>query len=197
MMRLGILGSTRGTHLATLFAAIEAQTLAAQVAVVISNRAEALILEKARAQEVPAHFLDAQGVTREAYDQQVSTLLRAHHVDCVVLIGYMRILSAPFVAAWRGRIINVHPSLLPAYAGMMDLAVHRAVLAAGESETGCTVHQVTEEVDAGPIVIQRRCCVQPDDTPETLKARVQVLEGKALVAAIAQLALEYHTRQAS
>ncbi len=197
MMRLGVLGSTRGTHLQSLLAAIDAQTLAAEVAVVISNRADALILDRASTHDVPAQFLDPQGLTREAYDQQVSNMLRAHHVDCVVLIGYMRILSAPFVAQWRGRIINVHPSLLPAFAGMMDLAVHRAVIAAGVKETGCTVHQVTEEVDAGPIVIQQRCVVQPDDTPETLKARVQALEGNALVAAIVQLALEHNTRQAS
>jgi phosphoribosylglycinamide formyltransferase-1 len=101
-----------------------------------------------------------------------------------VLIGYMRILSNQFVAQWNNKVINVHPSLLPAFAGGIDLDVHRAVLASGIKETGCTVHKVTTEVDGGPIVVQKACPVMVNDTIKTLKARVQALEGKALVEAI-------------
>ncbi len=184
MMRLGILGSTRGTNLLAIIEAIQQKKMSAQVSIVISNQAEALILERAKEQGLSAEFLDPTGMTRDAYDQCVSARLHDHEVDLVVLIGYMRILSAAFVREWENKIINVHPSLLPAFAGKMDLDVHRAVLAAGVSETGCTVHYVTAEVDAGPIIIQKKCAVLPTDTPELLKQRVQQLEGAALLEAI-------------
>ncbi|HEX4046101.1 MAG TPA: phosphoribosylglycinamide formyltransferase [Gammaproteobacteria bacterium] len=190
MMRLGILGSTRGTNLLALLTAREEQQLAATINLVVSNKPDALILERAEIHGIPKQYVNSQGLSREQYDQKISDLLRHHEITLVVLIGYMRILSAAFVTAWQQKIINVHPSLLPAFAGKMDLDVHRAVLAAGVKETGCTVHYVTEEVDAGPIVLQKRCPVFATDTPETLKQRVQQLEGDALIAAINQLSLE-------
>jgi phosphoribosylglycinamide formyltransferase-1 len=189
-MRLGILGSTRGTNLLALLTAREEQQLAATINLVVSNKPDALILERAEIHGIPKQYVNSQGLSREQYDQKISDLLRHHEITLVVLIGYMRILSAAFVTAWQQKIINVHPSLLPAFAGKMDLDVHRAVLAAGVKETGCTVHYVTEEVDAGPIVLQKRCPVFATDTPETLKQRVQQLEGDALIAAINQLSLE-------
>ena len=97
------------------------------------------------------------------------------------MIGYMRIVSVAFVAAWSGRLLNVHPSLLPAFGGLMNRSVHEAVLAAAVTETGCTIHQVTEDVDAGPIVLQKKCPVLPGDTVEALKDRVQALEQAAFV----------------
>jgi folate-dependent phosphoribosylglycinamide formyltransferase PurN len=97
------------------------------------------------------------------------------------MIGYMRIVSDAFVEEWKGRMLNVHPSLLPAFGGLMNKSVHEAVLATGVSETGCTIHQVTAEVDGGPIVWQKRCAVLPGDTVETLKDRVQALEQAAFV----------------
>lgn len=183
-MRLGILGSTRGTNMLALIDAIAQKQLSASIEVVISNRSNAIILERAKAHALSAEFLDATGLTREAYDKKVSQCLSEHRVELIVLIGYMRILSASFVEKWRDKIINVHPSLLPHHAGKMDLDVHRAVLLAQEKETGCTVHYVTEEVDAGPNLIQKKCSVYADDTAESLKARVQQLEGAALVEAI-------------
>ena len=102
-------------------------------------------------------------------------------MQLVLMIGYMRIVSPEFVAEWSGRLLNVHPSLLPAFGGMMNKSVHEAVLAAACAETGCTIHQVTEDVDAGPIVLQKRCAVLPGDTVETLKDRVQALEQEAFV----------------
>lgn len=185
MIRLGILGSTRGTNLLAIIEAIEKKLLPASIEIVISNKASAPILERAAQHHLAAKFIDASGLTREAYDEKVSAVLREHQVQLVVLVGYMRILSEQFVIEWENKIINVHPSLLPAFAGKMDLEVHRAVLEAGVSQTGCTVHYVTKEVDAGPIVTQLSCPVLAEDTPDSLKVRVQALEGKALVQAIA------------
>lgn len=184
MIRLGILGSTRGTHFLTVLQAIQQKKLSARIEVVLSNKAESGILQHARHHGITAEFLDPTGLTRAEYDEQVSLALHQYQVDLVVLIGYMRILSGVFVRAWSHRIINVHPSLLPAFAGLMDLAVHRAVLASGVTETGCTVHYVTEEVDAGPILLQKKCLVLPQDTPESLKTKVQALEAEALIEAI-------------
>jgi phosphoribosylglycinamide formyltransferase 1 len=184
MIRLAVLGSTRGTNMLAVLQAIQQKRLSASINLVISNKADALILERAQSYGLMTQFVDAKGLSREAYDQQISTLLHDHHIDLVVLIGYMRILSAPFVNEWENKIINVHPSLLPAFAGKMDLDVHRAVLEAGVPETGCTVHYVTKDVDAGPIVLQRVTALLPGDTPERLKERVQALEGEALVEAI-------------
>lgn len=185
MMRLGILGSTRGTNMRAVMEAIQAGQLPAKITVVISNKAEAGILALAQSNHLPNYFVDPAGCDREAYDRKVSALLNQHQVDCIVLVGYMRILSADFTKTWHQKIINVHPSLLPEFAGLMDLEVHRSVLAAGKHQTGCTVHYVTEKVDAGPIILQKSCEVLPGDTPETLKVRVQELEGKALIEAIA------------
>lgn len=184
MIRLGILGSTRGSNLSPIVEAIQQQRLAAQVNTVISNKQDAPILERAAGFQLSTQCILPAGRPREIFDADVSKALRAANVDLVVLIGYMRILSAEFVAEWQHKIINVHPSLLPAFAGLMDLGVHQAVLDAGVKETGCTVHYVTEEVDVGPILLQKKCNVLAGDTAETLKARVQALEGEALVEAI-------------
>ena len=184
MIRLGILGSTRGTSMQAIMTAIDKKKLAAKIAVVLSNREDALILDKAQQHQIPAFFIDPTGLQREQYDQLLTAKLHAFEVDYVLLIGYMRILSAPFIADWPHKIMNVHPSLLPAFANKMDKAVHQAVLNAGLSETGCTVHEVTENVDSGPIILQKKCAVFRDDTVETLKARVQELEGAALIEAV-------------
>lgn len=187
-LRLGILGSTRGTNLDAMFHAIQAQKLSATIEIVISNKESAPLLAKAKTFGLPICYLPAVGLTREVYDAKISEVLLQHNVDLVVLIGYMRILSDDFVHTWEKKIINVHPSLLPAFADMMDLEVHAAVLASGVKETGCTVHYVTSQVDAGPILLQKKCLVNPDESAEQLKQRVQVLEGQALIAAISSLA---------
>ena len=128
--------------------------------------------------------MDPRHLSCEEYDRKLSMILREHTVDLVILIGYMRILSKEFIDAWRNRIINVHPSLLPQFAGKIDREVHQAVLDANVKETGCTVHYVTEEIDAGPIFIQKKCHVFPEDDVESLKTRVQQLEGEALIEAL-------------
>lgn len=181
-MRLGVLGSTRGSSLQPVLDAVLAGSLDAEVAVIISKKKTAGILERARLAGVPAVCVDIPD--RLQAEQEIQQVLCAHRVDAVLLIGWMRILSPAFVSAWPGKIVNVHPSLLPAFAGLMNEEVHRAVLLAGCPETGCTVHQVTAFVDAGEVMIQKKCPVLPEDTVDTLKARVQALEGPALIDAI-------------
>ena len=180
-LKIGVLGSTRGTALQGVIEAIEGGTLDAQVVIVIADKPAAGILERAARHRMPFRHIGAAGLTRGDYDALVSAALREAGADIVLMVGYMRIVSAAFVDAWRGRLLNVHPSLLPAFAGGMNMDVHRAVLESGVRETGCTIHQVTEDVDAGPVLLQKRCAVEPGDTPETLKARVQALEQQAFV----------------
>lgn len=190
MIRLGILGSTRGSTMLALIKAIEERRLAARIEVVISNREDAVILSRAREYGLRSVFIPANGLGREAYDMKISECLKAQDVNLLVLIGYMRILSARFVQDWPNRVINVHPSLLPAFAGKMDLDVHKAVIEAREKKTGCTVHFVTEAVDSGPIILQKSCPVRAEDTPELLKQRVQALEAETLVEAIIEIERE-------
>ena len=127
----------------------------------------------------------SKGKNREEFDREVLSLLAPYQVDVVLLIGFMRIISHLLIDAYYNRIINVHPSLLPLHAGGMDTDVHAAVLAAGEKETGCTLHLIDHgPVDSGPILVQKRCRVQTDDTPDSLKRRVQALEGEAFIEVI-------------
>jgi formyltetrahydrofolate-dependent phosphoribosylglycinamide formyltransferase len=117
-------------------------------------------------------------------EEDILRTLKEKNIDLVLLIGYMRILSPAFVSEWRNKIMNVHPSLLPAFAGGMDLNVHQAVIDARMIETGCTIHFVDEGADTGPIIVQKKCSVDAWDTPDTLKTKVQQLEGEAFVEAI-------------
>eukprot|EP00639_Heterosigma_akashiwo_P021979 CAMPEP_0206410094 /NCGR_PEP_ID=MMETSP0294-20121207/32359_1 /ASSEMBLY_ACC=CAM_ASM_000327 /TAXON_ID=39354 /ORGANISM="Heterosigma akashiwo, Strain CCMP2393" /LENGTH=1090 /DNA_ID=CAMNT_0053870317 /DNA_START=136 /DNA_END=3409 /DNA_ORIENTATION=+ len=183
-VRLGVLGSTRGSDLQPILEAIQAGELNAEVALVVSNKADAYILERARLHGVPARHIDGKGKKRAEFDAEVTAAFRDVGVQLVLCIGYMRILSPQFCQAWADRCLNVHPSLLPEFAGGMDLAVHKAVLDAGRPRSGCTVHWVTEEVDGGGIVVQEACEVAPGETPESLKAKVQALEGGAFIKAI-------------
>jgi phosphoribosylglycinamide formyltransferase-1 len=185
-LRVGVLGSTRGTALKGVLDAIAAGTLDVDLRIVISDKPTAPILDRAKLYKVPALFLDPTGLTREQYDERITAELHKARVDLVLLIGYMRILSPHFVAEWHGRLLNVHPSLLPAFAGLMNRKVHEAVLSSGVPETGCTIHQVTEEVDGGPIVLQKRCPVLPGDTVDSLKGRVQALEQSAFIDVLRQ-----------
>jgi phosphoribosylglycinamide formyltransferase-1 len=180
-LKVGVLGSTRGTALQGVLDAVAAKSLDVELVLVASDKANAPILSRAAAAGVPTKFFDPTGLKRAEYDALVSTALLQAGAELVLLIGYMRIVSHGFVDAWRGRLLNVHPSLLPAFGGKMDKCVHEAVLASGITETGCTIHQVTEDVDAGPIVLQKRCTVLPGDTADTLKDRVQSLEQAAFV----------------
>ncbi len=182
ILRVGVLGSTRGTALQGVLDALEADTLPdVELALVVSDKPAARILERAGDAGYDAVYLDPAGLEREMFDAEVTRAFEEADVALILMIGYMRIVSRHFIEDWRGRLLNVHPSLLPAFAGLMNRRVHEAVLASGIRETGCTVHQVTEDVDGGPIVLQLRCPVLESDTVESLKDRVQGLEQQAFV----------------
>ena len=184
MIKLAVLGSTNGTDLRAIMAAISKGELDAEVSVVISNRKSAYILERARNYDVPAIFISHKEKAREEFDAEMTIVLNKRGVDLVLLIGFMRILSSEFCRVWQNKLLNVHPSLLPKYAGGMDTNIHEEVLKNGDTETGCTIHFVTEEVDGGPILIQKKCPIFSNDNVDTLKVKVQALEGLAFVEAI-------------
>jgi len=184
MIRLGVLGSTKGTDLLPIVGAIKKGELNASVEVVVSNNKKSLILEKAKKHNIDCCFIDHKNKAREVFDKEISDRLKEKGVDLVLLIGFMRILSEGFVLSWSGKIINVHPSLLPKHAGGMNEDVHKQVLESGDKETGCTIHLVTADVDEGPILIQKKCPVVEGDTVESLKEKVQKLEGEAFIEVI-------------
>jgi len=163
--------------------AIRSGRLNAEIVCVISNVKNAYALERARQNGIDAIFIDPKGRDPVEYDMEIAAELERRGVDLVLLIGYNRYLLPQFVNRFRNRIMSVHPSLLPAFPGW-DLNVHRAVLDYGVKVTGCTLHFVDENKDAGPIIIQRTVEVREDDDEETLKKRVQEAEGEALVEGI-------------
>ena len=183
-MRLAVLGSTNGTDLVPVVGAERSGGLSASVNVVISNNESSGILKKARHYGIENYFICHKNKKRGVFDFEMSQILENKKIDLILLIGFMRILSPGFVDRWGGKIINVHPSLLPKYAGGMNNDVHESVLAAGDKETGCTIHLVTKEVDGGPILLQKSCPVFENDSVESLKERVQELEGKAFIEVI-------------
>lgn len=181
MLHLAVLGSTKGTSLQPIIDAIASNELDAVIDIVISNKADAYIIERAKQHEINTVCIPKEGQSREEYDQELVNKLSSYPIDAVLLIGWMRILSPIFVQAHAGKIMNVHPSLLPKFAGGMDMNVHQAVLDAGEKETGCTIHLVDEGVDTGKILIQKKCSIEHNETAESLKKKVQALEGQAFI----------------
>ena len=184
MINIGVLGSTNGTDLQAVIDAIDNKIINASIKVVISNRKNAFILKRAENHSIKARYITHKNKTRNEFDQEVTNHLKENDVELILLIGFMRILSNEFCHRWQDKILNVHPSLLPRYAGGMDTNVHEQVLVNGDKETGCTIHFVTEEIDGGPILVQKSCKVDPNDNVETLKQKVQALEGEAFIEAI-------------
>ncbi len=176
-----MIGSTNGTDLVPIVEAIVSGGLSATVEVVLSNNETSGILKKARGYGIENHFICHKNKKRDVFDFEMSQILEDKKIDLILLIGFMRILSSGFVERWFGKIVNVHPSLLPKYAGGMNSDVHKSVLAAGDKETGCTIHLVTKEVDGGPILLQKSCPVFENDSIDSLKKRVQKLEGEAFI----------------
>ena len=168
--RIGVLLSGRGSNFEALADSVAAGRIPnAEIAIVISNREGAPGLEKARQRGIPAQAIPSKGLEREPYDKLVVAALRDARVDLVCLAGYMRLLSRYFVSAFPNKILNIHPSLLPAFPG---LEAQRQALEHGAKVTGCTVHFVDENLDAGPIIIQAIVPVEDADTVETLSERV-------------------------
>lgn len=184
--RIAFLLSGAGSTLANLLSAIEAGRVPGEVVLVLSDRGGAGGLERARERGLPVAVVDRRAWRgRAAYSQALEQALRPYAPDLVVLGGFLTLFDVPHDLA--GRVLNVHPSLLPRHGGrgMWGLHVHRAVLASGDAESGCSVHVVTDEVDGGPLVAQARVPVLPDDTAETLAHRVQEAERALYPATIA------------
>lgn len=181
MRRLGVLISGRGSNLEAIADNVAAGTIPAEIAVVISNRAEARGLEAARRRGLNAVVIPSKGLDREVYDRMLLEELRKRNVDLVCLAGFMRLLSATFIRAFPNRILNIHPSLLPAFPGLD--AQHQA-LEHGVKISGCTVHFVDEYLDAGPIILQAAVPVLDDDTVETLSGRILAEEHRIYSEAI-------------
>ncbi len=184
LFRIAVLASTRGTDLQAIIDEIKAGKMpGVELACVISNRKDCYAITRAREQGFETHFIDpikpdGTPKTREEFDNEMVKILEAKQISLIVLVGYMRILSPSFVRSFKGRIINVHPALLPKFGGkdFFGSNVHEAVLKAGEKETGMTIHFVDENVDTGKIILQKKFPVEPNDTPKTLNEKVQTLE---------------------
>jgi phosphoribosylglycinamide formyltransferase-1 len=172
--RVAVLISGRGSNMASLIEAAQDPAYPAEIVLVVSNRPDAGGLERARAAGIATAVVDhKRHPDRESFDAALDQTLREHGIEIVCLAGFMRILTPGFVEAWAGRMLNIHPSLLPAFKGT---DTHARALAAGVTRHGCTVHFVTPELDSGPIVAQAEVPVLPDDTEETLAARVLAQE---------------------
>jgi len=168
--RIGVLLSGRGSNFEALAANVASGRIPnAEIAIALSNREDARGIEKARALGIEARVISSKGLEREAYDKLIVAALQEKRVELVCLAGYMRLLSPQFVAAFHNRILNIHPSLLPAFPG---LEAQRQALEHGAKFSGCTVHFVDENLDAGPIVLQACVPIEDSDTPETLSERI-------------------------
>jgi phosphoribosylglycinamide formyltransferase-1 len=188
--KAGVLVSGRGSNLQALIDAGRRGELGGRIAVVVSNVETALGLERAREAGIPAVFRDHRGRTREAFDAEIVDILRGHQVELVCLAGFMRLLSPVFVRAFPGRIVNIHPALLPAFPG---LDAQRRAWEHGVKVSGATVHLVDEGLDSGPIVAQEAVNVGSSDTPETLAARILEAEHRLYPRAV-RLLLEGRCR---
>ncbi len=184
MKNLGILISGRGSNFEAIARNVQAGKIPAKIAVIISNREEAPGLERAQQMGLNARFIPSKGKDREAYDREVVSALREFHVDLVCLAGFMRILSPYFIREYPGRILNIHPALLPAFPGS---DAQKQALERGVKFSGCTVHLVDEGVDTGPIICQATVPVLDADTVESLSARILKEEHRVYSEAICLL----------
>ena len=176
-IRVGVLASGRGTNLQSIIDHSKSGRIDADVVVVISDKRDAYALERARKHGIPAYFVDPKGKSREEHEREIDKILREHNVDLVVGAGYMRILSPWFIRRWYGKIINIHPALLPSFKGTDGQG---DALRYGVKITGCTTHFMDEEVDHGPIILQAAVIVKDDDTRESLAERILKVEHQLL-----------------
>jgi phosphoribosylglycinamide formyltransferase-1 len=187
-MRLGILGSGSGSNMQAILDAIAAGTLDAEIVLVLSDNPDGYILERAKKAGVPTGLIDCRGFkTKFPEEAQLETVaaLVAARVDLICLAGFMRLVKAPLLEAFPDRILNIHPALLPAFPGV---AAWKQAVEAGVSESGCTVHYVDDGMDTGPVILQAKVPVFPEDTAETLHQRIQVEEHRLYPEAIRKVA---------
>jgi phosphoribosylglycinamide formyltransferase-1 len=183
-LKIGVLGSTSGTDLQGVIDEIEKGALEAEISVVICNKPGAFILERSGKHGLKSVCIESKGLEREDFDREVAEILEENDVQLILLIGYMRFLSKWFVDKYANKIMNIHPSLLPAFAGGMDLDVHQEILDHGVKVTGATLHFVDEGADTGPIILQKAVDIAEDETKETLKEKVQKAEQEIILRAI-------------
>jgi len=182
---IGVLASGRGTNFEALVRAIRRGGTNGEIRVLIANIPDAPVLKRAEAEHIPAKLIPHHDFKKRAdFERALIAELQQHDVSLVCLAGFMRILSPVFVKAFENRIMNIHPSLLPAFAGLQGMQVHEAAVAAGVKVAGCTVHFVTGDIDAGPIIVQRAIPVHEGDTAESLSLRVLVEEHQAYAEAV-------------
>jgi phosphoribosylglycinamide formyltransferase-1 len=187
-MVLGILGSGSGSNMQAILDAIDAGTLDARISIVLSDNPGAFILERARQRGIQTGVIDCRGFrTKFPEEAQAETaqLLKAAGVELVCLAGFLRLVRRPLLEVFPSRILNIHPSLLPAFPGLESW---KQALAGGAAEAGCTVHLVDEGMDTGPILLQEALAILPDDTAESLHARIQAIEHRLYPAAIRKVA---------
>ncbi|HLI46586.1 MAG TPA: phosphoribosylglycinamide formyltransferase [Geobacterales bacterium] len=182
-LRIAVLASTKATDMQAIIDKINSGELNAEIVCLISNKSNAYALERARKYGIEAIFIDPKGKTPEEYDTTILNELKKRNVDLVLLIGYNRYITKPLIDEYRYKIMNIHPSLLPAFPGW-DKDVHRAVLEYGCKITGCTLHFVDEKLDAGPIILQKAVEVMEDDSIDSLKERVQKAEQEIILEGI-------------
>ena len=179
---LGIMASGSGSNFEAVAKAIENGQLNAKIAVLIHNKPEIKAIDRAQSRGIPTVFLDHRAYTREELDRSIVSIFQSHQVECVIMAGWMRVITQVLIDAFPSRLVNIHPSLLPSFPGIK--AIEQA-LAAGVKITGCTVHLVSLEVDCGPILIQAAVPILEGDTAESLHARIQIQEHIILPQAIA------------
>ena len=184
MLRIGVLASTKATDMQAVIDAISSKKLNAKLSVVISNKKDAYALERARKHKIKSVFIDSKSKDREQYDKEIAKILDDNKAELILLIGYMRFLSPWFVNKYKNRIMNIHPSLLPKYAGGMDKGVHSEVLKNREKFTGATIHFVDEGADTGPIIMQKKVAVGKNETVDSLKEKVQKAEQEIIIKSI-------------
>ncbi|MBN2423160.1 phosphoribosylglycinamide formyltransferase [Candidatus Woesearchaeota archaeon] len=181
---IAILASTKGTDMQAVIEAIENNELDAEIRFVLSNKPDNYALERARNHNLKAIFLDPKGKTREEFDREVSRLIEEHDVSLILLIGYMKLMSNWFVDKYRNKVMNIHPSLLPMFAGGMDLNVHEEVLKRGCKVSGCSLIFIDEGADTGPIILQKTVPIESNETVDSLKEKVQKAEQDILIEGI-------------
>lgn len=197
-MQIAVLASGSGTNLQAIIDAVKSGELKdTKISLVISNKNDAFALKRAEREGIKAIFLNPKEFsTNTKFDKKIIELIKEDNIDLIILAGYLRILTEELTNTFPNKIINIHPSLLPKFGGkgMYGLKVHEAVLKSGEKETGCTVHYVINEVDAGPIILQKKVPVIPEDTVKTLADRVLAEEHKLLIESIKKIGLSLEVR---
>ena len=184
-LKISVLASKKGIDLQAVIEAIQKGELDAEISVVISDKKDAYVLERAKNYNIPSIYLNTECTTREYFDKKIANVIEEYGgTDLILLIGYMRILGPQFVQKYKNKIMNIHPSLLPLFAGKMDTEIYKVVLESGIKVTGCTLHFVDEGTDTGPIILQKAVPVETHETLEALEEKLNIAEQEIILKGI-------------